>query len=397
MTDREAGQQGSALGPPGASDDLVSMFAAEQDTPYAQWVRAEGLEILSSCHVPDLRTVELRPWPRRGGRGVFLNHDASRTSSDSYVCEIPPDTELAPQRQMYEEMVYVLDGLGATVVWNEAGQRVTFEWKAGAVFAIPLNAWHQHFNGSGTTAARYVAVTNAPAIINAFGDLDFVFNTAYDFTGRFGGEPKYFSGRSERQGLLLDTNVVGDARRLSLKSTREQGGVDGHVRLRMARGQMSGHISQVSVGTYTRAHAQGPGAHLIILDGEGYSLVWRRGGAPERYDWKAGTMFVPPNQCYQQHFNTGSIPARYLAIETDTVAIRNSEGVPKAWISERLGGDRISYADESPRMRQLFAEALAARGLTSKMDEAYAAELREEREVARQSMSAPAVGQGGEQ
>ena len=224
-----------------------------------------------------------------------------------------------------------------------------------------------------------------------------LFNTAHDFTGRFGGEPKYYSGRSEQQGLLLGTNVVGDARRLSLKSTREQGGVDGHVRVRMARGHMSGHISQVSVGTYTRAHAQGPGAHLIILDGEGYSHVWRRGGAPERYDWKAGTMFVPPNQCYQQHFNTGSIPARYLAIETDTVAIRNSEGVPKAWISERLGGDRISYADESPRMRQLFAEALAARGLTSKMDEAYAAELREEREVARQSMSAPAVGQGGEQ
>ena len=206
-----------------------------------------------------------------------------------------------------------------------------------------------------------------------------------------------YDGQEVDRGSPRAGSVHQRPRRLSLKSTREQGGVDGHVRLRMARGQMSGHISQVSVGTYTRAHAQGPGAHLIILDGEGYSLVWRRGGAPERYDWKTGTMFVPPNQCYQQHFNTGSIPARYLALETDTVAIRNSEGVPNAWISERLGGDRISYADESPRMRQLFAEALAARGLTSKMDEAYAAELRKEREVAPQSLSAPAVGQGGEQ
>ena len=400
MIDKETGHQdgdqamaGSAAG----SGGLASLFAAEQDTPYARWVRAEGLAIISSCHVPDLRTVELTPWPRRGGRGVFLNHDASRTSSDAYVCEIAPGTELAPQRQMYEEMVYVLDGLGSTVVWNDAGPRITFEWKAGAVFAIPLNAWHQHFNGSGTAPARYVSVSNAPVIINAFGDLDFVFNTAHDFTSRFNGEPGFFAGGGERRGLLLEANVVADARSLPLISTGERGGVDGHVRLRMANGQMSGHISQVPVGTYTKAHAQGPGAHLIILDGEGYSLVWPKGEAPVRYDWKSGTMLVPPNQCYHQHFNTGPNPVRYLVLKTESVAIRNAEGVPKAWISERLGGDQINYANESPTVRQLFAEALAGRGLTSQMDAAYAAELRDEERAVPQAVSAAADGEEGEQ
>ena len=57
----------------------------------------------------------------------------------------------------YEEMIFVLDGRGSTTVWNDAGQRITFEWKAGAIFAIPLNCWHQHFNGSGQEPARYVA------------------------------------------------------------------------------------------------------------------------------------------------------------------------------------------------------------------------------------------------
>ena len=400
MIDREAGQQGSGRAVAGdavGSDDLASMFAAEQDTPYARWVRAEGLEILSSCHVPDLHAVELSPWPRRGGRGLFLNHAASRTSSDSYVCEIAPGTELTPQRQLYEELVYLLDGLGSTVVWNDAGQRLTFEWKTGAVFAIPLNAWHQHFNGSGTRPARYVSVTNAPAIINAFDDLDFVFNTAHDFTSRFSGEPGYFAGDGERRGLLLDVNVVADARSLSLVTTGERGGVNEHIWLRMAEGKMSGHISQLPVGTYTKAHMQGPSAHLIILAGEGYSLVWSKGLAPERYDWKSGTMLVPSNQCYQQHFNTGSIPARYLAFKTESVAIRNAEGVPKAWISERLGGDQINYADESPRMRRLFAEALAGRGLTLKMDEAYAAELKNEERAAPQATSATPDGHGAEQ
>ena len=42
-------------------------------------------------------------------------------------------------RQLFEETVMILDGRGSTTVWNDAGQRITFEWKAGALFAIPLN------------------------------------------------------------------------------------------------------------------------------------------------------------------------------------------------------------------------------------------------------------------
>ena len=97
------------------------------------------------------------PGPRRGGSGVYINHEASRTSNDCYVCEIPPGKKLAPQRQLFEEMILVLDGRGSTTVWNDEGRRITFEWKAGAMFAIPLNCWHQHFNGSGQAPARYVA------------------------------------------------------------------------------------------------------------------------------------------------------------------------------------------------------------------------------------------------
>ena len=29
----------------------------------------------------------------------------------------------------------ILSGRGSTTVWNDAGQRMTFEWKAGALFA----------------------------------------------------------------------------------------------------------------------------------------------------------------------------------------------------------------------------------------------------------------------
>jgi hypothetical protein len=145
----------------------------------------------------------------------------------------------------------------------------------------------------------------------------------------------------------------------------------------MAKGSMNSHISQFPIGTYKKAHAHGPGAHVIILSGEGYSLMWPEGDEPRRYDWQVGTLVVPPNMWFHQHFNTGTTPARYLAFKHEGVAIRNAQGVPKAWISRRAGGDQVDYVDEKPAVRTIFAQELAKRGLASKMDQAYAAELAE--------------------
>jgi hypothetical protein len=141
----------------------------------------------------------------------------------------------------------------------------------------------------------------------------------------------------------------------------------------MARGSIASHISQFPVGTYKKAHAHGPGAHVIVLSGEGYSLMWPEGEEPRRYDWKYGTLIVPPNAWFHQHFNAGATPARYLAFKH--ASPRNSQGVPLSWISRRLGGNQIDYADESQLVRKLFAEELGKRGVTSKMEPVYEAEL----------------------
>src|SRR5215467_2195532 len=163
------------------SEELAKKFATEKDTPYTRWVRAEGLDIISAHYVPSLHTVELKPWVRRGGKGVFINHEASRTSNDCYVCEIAPGKKLEPHHHLFEEMIMILAGRGSTTVWNNSGARITFEWKAGSIFAIPLNCWYQHFNGSGQDVVRFVAVTNGPAVLNLYDDLDFVFNNPFEF------------------------------------------------------------------------------------------------------------------------------------------------------------------------------------------------------------------------
>ena len=358
-------------------EDLAKKFATEKDTPYARWVRGEGLDIISAHYVPDLHTVELKPWERRGGSGVFINHEASRTSNDCYVAEIPAGGKFAPQRQLFEEMILVLDGHGSTTVWNDAGAKVSFEWGKGSLFAIPLNTWHQHFNGSGSAPARFVSSTNLPPVLNLYDDSEFVFNTAYDFRSRFAGEPDYFSNKGQQNGLLLETNFVANATDLPLIAAKERGAGGGHIRFSMAKGSMNSHISQFPTATYKKGHRHGPGAHVIMLSGEGFSLMWPEGEEPRRYEWQAGTLIVPPNMWFHQHFNTGPEPARYLAFKHEAVSIRNAQGVPKAWISQRVGGDQIDYADESALVRETFAKALAENGLEPAMDEVYESELQD--------------------
>ena len=231
--------------------------------------------------------------------------------------------------------------------------------------------------GSSREGAVYVLFDYGirSVIAPSFGDIHFVFNTPYDFKDRFNGEPDYFAGKGEQKGLLLDTNFVADAVNLPLYTANERGAGGGHIRFSMAKGYLNSHISQFPAGTYKKAHAHGPGAHVIIMSGEGYSLMWPEGEEPKRYEWKEAALIVPPNLWFHQHFNTGEGAARYLVFKAEGVAIRNAQGVPKAWISKRLGGDQIDYADEAPRIRQWFTEALAKKGLESRMEKAYQAEL----------------------
>src|SRR5262249_36299160 len=111
------------------AQELADKFKTEKDSPYLRFVRGEELDVISAQYVPNLRTVELKPWARKGGKGVVINHEASRTSNDCYVCEIAPGKALAPQHHLFEEMILVLAGRGSTTVWNNAGARVSFEWK----------------------------------------------------------------------------------------------------------------------------------------------------------------------------------------------------------------------------------------------------------------------------
>ena len=58
-----------------------------------------------------------------------------------------------PQRYMFEESIYVLDGEGETTVWHENRPRQTFKWKKGTLFSPPLNTFLPSTSSTPGTAA----------------------------------------------------------------------------------------------------------------------------------------------------------------------------------------------------------------------------------------------------
>ena len=53
---------------------------------------------------------------------------------------------------------------------------------------------------------------------------------------------------------------------------------------------------------------------MIILSGQGFSLMWPEGEEKIIAPWHEGSMFTPPDRWFHQHFNVSVTPARYLAL-----------------------------------------------------------------------------------
>jgi quercetin dioxygenase-like cupin family protein len=352
-------------------------------TSYEKWLESEGIPVIKTFFVDDIRTVPLEPWDRKGGNGAFLQMEGAGQVNNCYICEIPPGKSLKPQRQLFEETIYVISGRGATTVWNDENHRQTFEWQAGSLFSPPLNTWHQLYNGSGSETARYLAVTTAPTMINLLHNLDFIFHNDFAFTDRFDARQGYFNGEGNLlagdfkgftfAGNAWETNFVADARSFKLMDYEVRGAGGSNIKFELSENTTACHISEFPVGTYKKAHRHGAGAHVIILGGDGYSLIWPDGAPINKYDWHEGSMVVPPENWWHQHFNAGDKPARYLALRAfGSKKFKGLGSRHQPSVDRKKGGSQIEYADEEMIVRQWFDEALAKRGVESQMAKHYA-------------------------
>ena len=127
---------------------------------------------------------------------------------------------------------------------------------------------------------------------------------------------------------------------------------------------MVGHIMAVESGTYRKAHRHAAGAHVIVLAGKGYTLMWPPGGEFVRVDWGKGSLLVPPEGWYHAHFTTSSQAARHLALR------RGFRGIGPLWLptlSEREGGNQLEYEDEPSEVRALYESELKKEGVPLRM------------------------------
>ncbi len=345
--------------------------------PYLDWADAEGVPVIEDFGV-DLLAVETAPWDRFGCRGAIANLKGRGNFCSTFLLDIPPGAKTAPMRHLYEDVYYVLDGHGSTRVETHDGRSHTFEWGPKSLFALPVNAPHQIFNGSGREPARIASTNNAAMVMNLYHSPDFVFANGHWFVGREGDEGR-FAGEGEmtpiRPGRILwDTNFVPDVGAFELKPWEARGAGSANMQFILAEGILGAHASEMPVGTYKKGHRHGPGLHIFIVHGAGYSLLWYEGDEDfHRVEWRHGMVFAPPNRMFHQHFGTRPEPARYIAVGLGSKRYpvlqlrRAGSENNRSDVSIKKGGRQIEYEDQDPRIHRLWLEEIAKTGVESEM------------------------------
>ncbi len=348
---------------------------------YADWRNREQAYKTGGVYIRDMFSLEVGPWPRKGDgvKGALVYMDGE-DHLDTHVVELPPGGVTTPEKHLYTEATYVLEGRGSATVWYDGGEKQTFEFGPGAYFVLPTNAWCQFFNASLREKVRWFSVTDLPELLRRWGSEDFVWNNPYQFRDRFSGEQEYFSADAKLwKGRVWETNFIPDIYKLPMYEWKSRGGGGTNAFMVMGGGRMESHISTFQPGYYKKAHRHDSGAHLFITEGEGYVLM-QRGDNEERVkcDWQKGSLYLSgagDGLWLHQHFNVGKTQATYLVLNQglsrryakDRWTANLSTVLRTGEVSKSEGGIQTEYEDENPEIHAIFEAELRRRGLTCNM------------------------------
>ena len=357
-------------------------------TPYEDYMAAEGPPIHRGVSgFSDVRALELGDWPRLGGRGAFIELEGIGNIQGVWLLGVPSGSSLEPERHLFEEVFFVVEGRGRTTVWLDGSEPESVEWQANSVFTVPLNAWHRHEAGPSGDALLIVG-SNAPVAMQFFMNTDFVFGCDYAFRDRYQPGTGYFTPTPLKlhpmNGRALNSDAyIPDATAIDIPLDGQRGAGYRHFELQMGGNFYDGWIGEYPTGRYSKAHAHESGPVLVCLSGAGYTLAWPKalgirpwesghGDQVVRTDYGAGgVVSAAPGGAdwFHAHFGASRTPFRAMALSGGHP--KRVIGQPGDEVSEnrdlRLGGDTIGYADEDPFIRQLFREVLASVGASFDM------------------------------
>jgi len=339
-----------------------------------RWMDALGLPIYSGYYIEDMRELQLGRWEERGCDAAFIQLEGQQGITETRVSEIPPRAVLPPVRLMFDEVVYVVQGRGATTVWRSGSERKSFEWTENSMFLLPRHHFHQFNNTHGSRPARLLHYNYFPLLLSASPDPEAFISTnrgeaaeplrQVDLQAMYAEpalkttsseEVTWKRGHSVWLGSFFPDMSAWD--KLTLNQGRGAGGRS--VAMEFPGSEIGSHMSMFPSRTYKKAHRHGPGRAIVIPTGEGYSVMWEEAKDKVVAPWKPGSLITPPNRWFHQHFNVGEKPARYLAFHPPLQFDGHAEKI------EDRARDQIEYVDEELAVRERFEAELARRGLTS--------------------------------
>ena len=362
-------------------------------SPWEIFRKEEGIPTFTGIGVKDSRELPRADWERMGGKGSFIQLTGTNNRTGMFVIEIPARGALKPQHHFWEERYIVLEGRGSTEVWkDDSTVKTSFEWQPWSIFSVPINAHFQIINASGSPAIL-LAINSSPLMINMFQSKAFIFNNAYNFEDRFGGNLEDYWKPAEEfeshpiQGrAMLKTNLFPDAARCYLPLDNNRGPGYRWVSPNMVGGtSLGGFIAEYPSGRYSKAHHHGSGVNLICLKGKGYTYNWPSSlGLTPWKDGKEDQVLkveyvpggvvaaapTPGNETwFHQHFAIAAEPFRIHAIAAGAGEYRGNEGDMVAGVGAEIGdgGRAIPYYMEDPHIRQTYEAKLKEEGVEFSM------------------------------
>ena len=116
------------------------------------------------------------------------------------------------------------------------------------------------------------------------------------------------------------------------------------------------HVSEFPPGCRSTFHRHGPGAVIIVTQGEGFVMLWKDGEPRQRHDFKAGTVYSPDDLMWHGHFNTGKGTMRHFAIRGESPKYSHDRFRNPLWTM-------IPMNEEPPEIHREYVEILAKNGV----------------------------------
>jgi quercetin dioxygenase-like cupin family protein len=365
-------------------------------SPYDLFMDSEGIPIFRDIGCSKVQDLPRGPWKRKGGKGTYIQLWGTEGKGGYYVVEIPGAGALNPEKHMYEEIFFVIDGRGSTEVWLDGDtKKHVFEWQPGSLFSIPMNAWYRLVNATSSPAVL-LAGTTAPNIMNLINNPDAIFNNPYRFTDRFSGAEDFYRPNDDIEpdpirGLAMrKANFLPDIVNCELPLDNRRSPGFRRIEPMMTNNQFYLWIGQHENGRYSKAHAHASAAVLICLKGKGYTYTWpehlgitpwKDGKADQvrRVDYEpVGMVSAAPGgaRWFHQHFGVSKGPLRLTAWFGPNAPGREPgpPGSPHvdygAIDLTEPGGTALPYWMEDKYIRAEYGDHLAREGVPNRMEAA---------------------------